>query len=137
MATIDAAISLAQTVTEVPGQSAFGTVFGLVLLASSSYAAGRIHQWYRHALERDQAYREGYNSAAQGLFRFAVELRTAVRRKDSGPAKGTAAVVPLPVQHPGRSAAAERFERTTARLLRRPRHACTEDEPTSVIHPAA
>jgi hypothetical protein len=37
-----------------------------------SYAAGRAHQWYRHSLEREIAYRDGYDEASHSLFRLAT-----------------------------------------------------------------
>lgn len=37
-----------------------------------SYAAGRVHQWYRHSLEREDAYRDGYDEASHSLFRLAT-----------------------------------------------------------------
>jgi hypothetical protein len=39
-----------------------------------SYAAGRMHQWYLHALERDQAWRHGYDLAARSLFHLATRV---------------------------------------------------------------
>lgn len=39
-----------------------------------AYAAGRMHQWYLHALERDQAWRHGYDLAARSLFHLATRV---------------------------------------------------------------
>ena len=135
MAIVDGSTVLAGAVTEPPGNTILGSVFGLVMVIACSYAAGRIHQWYRTALERDEAWRTGYNLAATALFRHAVNVAGAAiarRPKENEPVTGTATVTRLPVQHP-RSEAAERFERTTRRLLRQPRHASTDDEVTTVI----
>lgn len=38
----------------------------------TSYAAGRVHQWYRQGYDRDIAFREGYNQASHSLFQLAV-----------------------------------------------------------------
>src|SRR4051794_1184999 len=38
-----------------PGNDVLLTVLLVAFTASTGYAAGRIHQWYRTALERDQA----------------------------------------------------------------------------------
>lgn len=39
--------------------------FGIMI--SSTYALGRIHQWYRHGEMRDKAYRSGYDKASHAL----------------------------------------------------------------------
>lgn len=53
---------------------AFFFIFGL----ACGYAAGRIHQWYRTALERDAAWRDGYDQASGTLFKVATKV---MRRK--------------------------------------------------------
>lgn len=42
----------------------------MIFVIVTAYAAGRVHQWYRHSFERDRAYREGYNQASRTLFRL-------------------------------------------------------------------
>lgn len=52
--------------------------FLFILAASVGYACGRVHQWYRHALERDEAWRDGYDQASGTLFKTAARV---MRRK--------------------------------------------------------
>jgi hypothetical protein len=42
-----------------PGNSVVLFVLLAAFLACTGYAAGRLHQWYRMGLERDEAYRDG------------------------------------------------------------------------------
>ena len=37
-----------------------------------AYGIGRVHQWYRHSMERDRSFREGYNHGYQALFPLAA-----------------------------------------------------------------
>lgn len=37
-----------------------------------AYGIGRVHQWYRHSMERDRAFREGYHHGYQALFPLAA-----------------------------------------------------------------
>jgi hypothetical protein len=50
----------------------YQVVFTILLVIATSYAAGRVHQWYRHGLERDLAYRDGYDEASHSLFHLAT-----------------------------------------------------------------
>jgi len=43
-----------------------------LLLVAGAYFGGRIHQWYRHNMDRDDAFREGYNHAYHALFSLAA-----------------------------------------------------------------
>jgi hypothetical protein len=51
-----------------PGNSFLQLLLALAFVIASGYASGRIHQWYKHGLERDHAYREGYDQASQSMF---------------------------------------------------------------------
>jgi hypothetical protein len=51
-----------------PGNSIIQILLALAFVVASGYASGRIHQWYKHGLERDHAYREGYDQASQSMF---------------------------------------------------------------------
>ena len=51
-----------------PGNSFIQLILALAFVIASGYASGRIHQWYKHGLERDHAYREGYDQASQSMF---------------------------------------------------------------------
>lgn len=62
-----------------------------VFTACVGYAVGRLHQWYRTGLDRDEAYRDGYETATRSVFSTAARL-IAPRRA----ARGTAAVTPVP-----------------------------------------
>ncbi|GAA0535772.1 hypothetical protein GCM10010172_16320 [Paractinoplanes ferrugineus] len=37
-----------------------------------AYGCGRIHQWYKHSLERDRSFREGYSHGYHALFAYAA-----------------------------------------------------------------
>ncbi|MBM2621138.1 hypothetical protein JIG36_37120 [Actinoplanes sp. LDG1-06] len=50
-----------------PGNESVVLTLALGFLLSSAYAFGRIHQWHKRGLERDQAYRTGYDSASQSI----------------------------------------------------------------------
>jgi hypothetical protein len=50
-----------------PGNDLLYLVLVLGIVISSAYAVGRIHQWHRHGLERDEAYRSGYEKASQAI----------------------------------------------------------------------
>ena len=52
--------------------SALQVVFAVAMVISTAYAAGRVHQWSRHAAEREVAYREGYHQASRTLFPLAA-----------------------------------------------------------------
>ncbi len=56
-----------------PGNDFLQVLFVLLFTLTVTYAAGRLHQWYRQALERDLAWREGYDRATHSLYRLAVE----------------------------------------------------------------
>jgi hypothetical protein len=64
-----------------PGNSIVQLVLALAFVIASGYASGRIHQWYKHGLERDHAFREGYDRASQSMFEMAVHSG---RRKPTG-----------------------------------------------------
>jgi hypothetical protein len=59
-----------------PGNSFIQLALALAFVIASGYASGRIHQWYKHGLERDDAYREGYNQASRSMFDLAMQVRT-------------------------------------------------------------
>jgi hypothetical protein len=56
----------------VPGNSELQIMLGLAFMVACSYAAGRLHQWYKHALDRDSAFRDGYDRASRSLFAYAT-----------------------------------------------------------------
>lgn len=46
----------------------------LFLFTIMCYLAGRFHQWARSTMERDQAFREGYDTATRSLFALASRV---------------------------------------------------------------
>jgi hypothetical protein len=98
----------------VPGNDALLITALAAFTACLGYAAGRLHQWYRTVLDRDEAYRDGYDTATRSVFSLAARLigpRRAVRgtavvtsaggevRPGAPPAASPA--VPLPVTAAG------------------------------------
>ena len=85
-----------------PGNGTLMAVLLVAFVASTGYAAGRIHQWYRTSLERDQAYRDGYDTATRSLFSLAARL-VRPRRSDKPAVRGTATVSSI-LEAPGAGA---------------------------------
>jgi hypothetical protein len=85
-----------------PGNGILLTVLIVVFGLSTGYAAGRIHQWYRTSLDRDEAYRDGYDTATQSLFSVAARAVKG-RRADKAAARGTASVSSI-LEAPGAAA---------------------------------
>ena len=56
----------------LPSSTALQVTFAVALVIFTAYAAGRVHQWYRHGFEREEAFREGYNQASHALFHLAT-----------------------------------------------------------------
>ncbi|MEU4239177.1 hypothetical protein [Actinoplanes sp. NPDC026619] len=50
-----------------PGNYLLYITLTLGILVSSGYALGRIHQWHKDGLERDEAYRRGYDKASSSI----------------------------------------------------------------------
>ena len=55
-----------------PSSTALQVMFAVAIVIFTAYAAGRVHQWYRHGFEREEAFREGYNQASHALFHLAT-----------------------------------------------------------------
>ncbi|MEV6350482.1 hypothetical protein [Actinoplanes sp. NPDC051851] len=51
--------------------SAFQTIAIIAISALSAYSGGRFHQWYKHGLDRDRSFREGYTHGYRTLFPLA------------------------------------------------------------------
>jgi hypothetical protein len=58
----------------VPGNDPLLITLLASVTACSGYVAGRVHQWYRTGLERDDAYRDGYDTATRSVFSMAARL---------------------------------------------------------------
>jgi hypothetical protein len=52
----------------------FGPGMAILLLVLMTYLAGRIHQFFRQTVEREMAYRDGYNQATKSLFALATRM---------------------------------------------------------------
>jgi hypothetical protein len=91
-----------------PGNDFLFLVLTLSILLSSAYAVGRIHQWHKHGVERDEAYRLGYDKAS-------LSILNAMSRQC--PAGGTPVGAGLPVNRsypsirPRRQHSREEFHR--------------------------
>jgi hypothetical protein len=59
--------------------AAFEVIVYVVIAVLCAYGGGRIHQWYKHSMDRDVAFREGYNHGYRMLFQLAT------RRTRPGP----------------------------------------------------
>lgn len=55
-----------------------GTGLSVLLLILCCYVGGRLHQFFRQTVEREQAYREGYNTATKSLFSLATRTAKAM-----------------------------------------------------------
>jgi hypothetical protein len=71
-----------------PGNSPILILMALLFVIASAYASGRLHQWYRHGVQRDRAYRKGYDEASHTLFDLAIQK--------NAPKAGKAAI-PIPI----------------------------------------
>ncbi|GAA2548175.1 hypothetical protein GCM10010435_16970 [Winogradskya consettensis] len=76
----------------VPGNNLIQAVFALAFVIASGYAAGRIHQWYKQGLDRDRAYRTGYDRASHSMFDMAIRKRR--QNPGAAPAEDTPPVEP-------------------------------------------
>jgi hypothetical protein len=48
--------------------SVFQIIVYIVISVSAAYGVGRIHEWYKHSIDRDKSFREGYNHGYHALF---------------------------------------------------------------------
>ena len=79
-----------------PGNSTVLVALLAAFLACSGYAAGRLHQRLRMGRDRDEAYREGYDTATRSVFSLAARI---VAPRRSAAVRGSAKV---PVTSPSR-----------------------------------
>jgi hypothetical protein len=78
-----------------PGNSVVLFVLLAAFLACTGYAAGRLHQWYRTGQDRDEAYRDGYDTATRSVFSMAARI-IGPRRSEKAAIRASAAVRPSP-----------------------------------------
>jgi hypothetical protein len=57
-----------------PGNSTLLISLLIAFLACAGYAGGRLHQWYRTGHDRDEAYRDGYDTATRSVFSMAARI---------------------------------------------------------------
>jgi hypothetical protein len=82
-----------------PGNSTLLISLLIAFLACAGYAGGRLHQWYRTGHDRDEAYRDGYDTATRSVFSMAARI-IVPKRSGSTPAStpdsadGTAPAAP-------------------------------------------
>ncbi|MET0417194.1 MAG: hypothetical protein ABW022_14365 [Actinoplanes sp.] len=74
-----------------PGDSVLLLILFAVLLACSGYAAGRLHQRYQTSQDREDAYRDGYETGTRSVFSAAVRMLGPKRS-----VRASAAVAPKP-----------------------------------------
>ena len=75
-----------------PGNSSLLLTLLAAFIASTGYAGGRLHQWYRMGRDRDEAYRDGYDTATRSVFSLAARV-ISPRRADRAAIRASAAVV--------------------------------------------
>jgi hypothetical protein len=75
-----------------PGNSIVLILLLAAFLACTGYAGGRLHQWYRMGQDRDEAYRDGYDTATRSVFSMAARI-ISPRRTDRSAIRASAAVV--------------------------------------------
>lgn len=90
-----------------PDSNIFTVLFGIILLMSTMYAGGRVHQWYRQGADRDDAFRDGYDRATRSLFSLAT-------RATKAPEDATAIVRPISAAPSARHRAEDRNAKTQA-----------------------
>lgn len=80
----------------LPSGTALQVMFAVAIVIFTAYAAGRVHQWYRHGFEREEAFREGYNQASHALFHLATRNMSGASVDSQA---GTHAVSPARIRH--------------------------------------
>lgn len=55
-----------------PGNDPLIFTLLVAFLACTGYAGGRLHQWYRMGRDRDDAFRDGYDTATRSVFTLAA-----------------------------------------------------------------
>lgn len=78
-----------------PGNDVLYLAFTLTVFVSSGYAVGRIHQWHRHGVERDEAYRGGYDKASDSIIGIVRSRNRSGPGPDGAPAPACAHKAPF------------------------------------------
>lgn len=74
------------------------------MLVGLTYVAGRVHQFFKQTNEREQAFRDGYNTATRSLFALATRTAKGQPPPSPKPMRGYASVPheslsPAPARH--------------------------------------
>jgi hypothetical protein len=48
--------------------NAFHIIAYILISMLCAYYGGRVHQWYKHSMDRDRSFREGYDNGYHALF---------------------------------------------------------------------
>jgi hypothetical protein len=108
-----------------PANSAVLVTLLTVLIICTGYAAGRLHQWYRAAADRDEAYQEGYDTGARSTFSMAA--RIAGPRRDKAAVRASAAVRPAAPESPAASSSSSSSSSLPAEPVPAPRTVASPD----------
>lgn len=76
----------------------------VAMLVGLTYVAGRVHQFFKQTNEREQAFRDGYNTATRSLFALATRTAKGQPPPSPKPMRGYASVPheslsPVPARH--------------------------------------
>lgn len=80
---------------QAPGNDVLIALLGMAVALSAAYACGRLQQWYRQTTDREDAFRDGYNTAARSLFTMAARTVTATKATARGQVAGRATIVAI------------------------------------------
>ncbi len=70
---------------------------GMLIIILACYTFGRLHQWARGAMDRDEAYRDGYDSATKSMFFLATRVST---KMQNPPPLSMTKEMPAPIRLP-------------------------------------
>jgi hypothetical protein len=57
-------------------------IFYVLISVLCAYGSGRIHQWYKHSMDRDRSFREGYSHGYRALFPLAARSTRSATGQD-------------------------------------------------------
>ncbi|MEV6850610.1 hypothetical protein [Actinoplanes sp. NPDC051411] len=66
------------------GNSALQIIAYVLASVLFAYGGGRVHQWYKHSMDRDRSFREGYSHGYHALFAVAAR-NTRLKSDRPGP----------------------------------------------------
>lgn len=83
-----------------PGNSTVLLTLLAAFVACTGYAGGRLHQWYRMGRDRDDAYRDGYDTATRSVFSMAARVISPFRADRAAIRASAAVSIPAPAGFP-------------------------------------